>query len=243
MIRSLKDLEGFTIDAPDGPIGIVTDFYFDVEAWVIRYAVVDAGSWLGRDVLLSPRSMGEPDWGREVLPVNVTKKQVMNSPSIDTGKAIPRRYEKNHLGYYGHPYYWCESELPGTAAAEEPNADVHLRGCNAMTDYHVQANDGEIGHIQGFLVDDHSWVIRYIIVNSTNWWLGHHVLVSPKWVRDVSRSRSSVAVDLNRQAIKDAPAYDAVTGEGRDADVTIYNHYDRNGYWQDTRTGAPAQHA
>jgi hypothetical protein len=212
MIRSVKDLEGFTIDAPDGPIGIVTDFYIDVEAWVIRHAVVDASSWLGRDVLLSPNSMGEPDWGRGVLPVTVDKKAVMNSPGVDIGK-------------------------------KELHADGHLRRCNAMMDYHVQANDGEIGHIQGFLVDDRSWAIRYIVVNSTNWWLGHHVLVSPKWVRDVSWSRSSIAVDLDRQAIKDAPAYDADTGEGRDAEVSIYNHYDRNGYWQDTRAGAPAQHA
>jgi PRC-barrel domain protein len=236
MIRSVKDLEGFMIDAADGPIGTVTDFYFDDEAWVIRYAVVDATSWLGRDVLLSAHSMGEADWGRGVLPVTITKAQVKHSPSVDTAKPVSRRYEKSHLGYYGYPYYWG-----GWASAHDLNADLHLRGCNAMTGYHLHANDGEVGHVQGFLVDDHSWSIRYIIVNSSNWWLGHHVLVSPKCIQDVRWSQSSVTINLDREAIKDAPAYDADTDVGRDAAVGIYNHYGRNGYWQGTREGASAQ--
>jgi hypothetical protein len=208
MIRSVKDLEGFTIDADDGPLGIVTDFYFDAETWVVRYAVVDASSWLGRDVLLSPYSMGAPDWGRGVLPASVTKEQSSSAPPPD-----------------------------------DPKTDLRLHGCNAMTGYHLHGNDGEIGHIQGFLIDDHSWSIRYIIVNSTNWWLGHHVLVSPSWIQELNRPRSSVTVNLDREAIKDAPAYDADTDVGRDADVSIYNHYGRNGYWQDTEEGASAQHA
>jgi hypothetical protein len=231
MIRSVNDLEGFAIGATDGVIGNVTDFYFDDEAWVVRYAVVDASAWLGREVLLSPYSMGEPDWGREVLPVTITKEQVKNSPGVDTDEPISRQYERSYLRYYGYPYYWGGSGHP------------HLRSCNAMTGYHLHASDGEIGHVQGFLVDDHSWSIRFIIVNSSNWWLGHHVLVSPKWIRNVSWSQSSATVNLARQAIKDAPAYDSDTDVGRDAEVSIYNHYGRNGYWQDKRVGAAARHA
>ena len=264
MIRSVNDLEGFAIGATDGAIGKVTDFYFDDEAWVVRYAVVDASAWLGREVLLSPYSMGEPDWGREVLPVTITKEQVKNSPGFDADEPISRRYERSYLRYYGYPYYWGGSGLwgehghPGALArlgegeycpyprapsANESNADPHLRSCNAMTGYHLDASDGEIGHVQGFLVDDHSWSIRFIIVNSSNWWLGHHVLVSPKWIQDVSWSQSSARVNLARQAIKDAPAYDSDTDVGRDAEVSIYNHYGRNGYWQDKRVGAAARHA
>ena len=264
MIRSVKGLEGFVIGAVNGTIGKVTDFYFDDEAWVIRYAVVDTSAWLGREVLLSPYSMGEPDWGREVLPVTVTMEQVKNSPGVDTDEPITRQYEKSYLGYYGYPYYWGGSGLwgehdhpgvltsssaggyrgylpaPSTNAA---HADPHLRSCNAMTGHHLHATDGEIGRIQGFLVDDQSWSIRFIIVNSTNWWLGHHVLVSPEWIRNINWSRSDVTVNLDRQAIKDAPAYDSDTDVGRDAEVTIYNHYSRNGYWHDKRERVVAHHA
>ena len=264
MIRSVKDLEGFTVSATDGTLGKVTDFYFDVEWWVIRYAVVDTSAWLGREVLLSPYSMGEPDWGREVLPVTITKEQVKNSPSIDTENPMTRQCEKSYLGYYGYPNYWDGSEIwgeqghPGpltgigaggnrryrrAPSAKDRHADPHLRGCNAMTGYRLHANDGEIGHLQGFLVDDHSWSIRFIILNSTNWWLGHHILVSPEWIQDVSWSQSSVTVNLDRQAIKDAPAYDSGADVGRDAGVSIYSHYNRRGHWQDKREGAVARPA
>lgn len=55
MLRSMNDLENYTIRATDGTIGHVTDFYFDDERWVIRYLVVDTGSWLAsRKVLISP---------------------------------------------------------------------------------------------------------------------------------------------------------------------------------------------
>jgi hypothetical protein len=264
MIRSVNGLEGLLIGAADGTIGKVTDFYFDDEAWVIRYAVVDTSAWLGREVLLSPYSMGEPDWGREVLPVTVTKEQVKNSPGVDTREPITRQYEKRYLRYYRYPFYWGGSGLWGehdhprvltstsaggylgylrAPAANDPHADLHLRRCNAMTGYNLHANDGDVGQVQGFLVDDHSWSIRFIIVNSSNWWLGHHLLVSPEWIREVSWSQLNVTVNLDLQAIKDAPAYDSDTEVGRDAEVTVYNHYSRNGYWQPKREGVVAQHA
>ena len=61
MLRSMSDLQGYAIAATDGDIGHVTDFYFDDEAWVIRFLVVDTGSWLSsRKVLISPIAIGHP---------------------------------------------------------------------------------------------------------------------------------------------------------------------------------------
>ena len=68
MLRSVKSLEGFSIGATDGTIGKVKDFYFDDEAWVIRYAVVNTTAWLGREVLLSPYSIGQADWDGKSTP-------------------------------------------------------------------------------------------------------------------------------------------------------------------------------
>jgi len=107
MLRSVNDLDGFKVGAADGHIGKVKDCYFDDEAWVIRYVVVDTSAWLGgREVLISPYSIGPPDWSRLILPVSLTKEQIKNSPSIDTDQPISRQYERSHLGYYGYPYYW-----------------------------------------------------------------------------------------------------------------------------------------
>ncbi len=107
MLRSMKDLENYTIRATDGTIGHVKDFYFDDEAWVIRYLVVDTGSWLSsRKVLISPIAIGHPDWTEKVLPVSITKEQVKNSPNIDTDKPVSRQHEIRYLGYCGYPFYW-----------------------------------------------------------------------------------------------------------------------------------------
>jgi hypothetical protein len=103
----MKDLEDYVIGAADGTIGHVKDFYFDDEAWVIRYLVVDTGTWLSsRTVLISPIAIGHPNWLEKILPVSITKEQVKNSPDIDTEKPVSRQHEIQYLGYYGYPYYW-----------------------------------------------------------------------------------------------------------------------------------------
>ncbi len=261
MLRSVKSLEGNTIGATDGKIGKVEDFYFDDEAWVIRYAVVDTSAWLGHEVLISPYSLGQPDWSERVIPVTITKDQVKHCPGIDTDKPISRQYEASYLGYYGYPYYWGGAGLwgdydyPGTMLTGMPpsafrgylrapstgaHADPHLRSCNAVTDYRIHARDGEIGHVQGFLVDDHLWAVRYLIVNTSNWWVGHQVLVSPEWIQSVSWLESKVTIDLDRQTIKEAPAFDEAAPIDREAELRIYNHYGRNGYWQNQQERAVA---
>jgi uncharacterized protein YrrD len=254
MLRSVKSLEGNTLGATDGTIGKLKDFYFDDEAWVIRYAVVDTSTWLGgRKVLVSPYAIREPSTVVGTLPVSVTREQIRNSPSIDTDKPISRQYEKTYLGYYDYPYYWGgfglwgDYNYPGTLSdgliesryrgylhspsAEDSGSDPHLRSCNAVKGYHILASDGEIGHVQGFVLDDHSWAIRYLVVNTSNWWIGHEVLVSPEWIQDVSWSESTVTVDLSRKSIKDAPVYDGNAMLDREVEVGLYRHYGRDGYW------------
>jgi len=107
MLRSMTDLEDCVIRATDGTIGQVKDLYFDDNAWVIRYLVVETGTWLSsRKVLISPIAAGHPNWTEKVLPVSITKEQVKNSPAIDTDKPVSRQHEMAYMGYYDYPYYW-----------------------------------------------------------------------------------------------------------------------------------------
>jgi sporulation protein YlmC with PRC-barrel domain len=265
MLHSTNDLEGYAIRATDGVIGKVKDFYFDDEAWVIRYLVVDTGTWLlSRDVLISPISIGTPNWAEKVLSVSISKQQVENSPDIDTDKPVSRQHERRYLGYYGYPYYWGGiglwggAALPGsmtgygtlldmpntmTPEAEEAyaradqarhqNDDPRLRSCKAIMSYHIAATDGDIGHVQGLLVDAETWAIRYMIVDTSNWWLGHQVLVAPQWIKDVSWSDTTVSINLTRQVIKDAPPYDPTLQLDREQEIDIFKHYGHPGYWID----------
>ena len=116
MLRNSAHLKGFTIRATDGELGTVDQFYFDDETWAIRYLVVETGGWLGgRQVLISPISVVHADWEAERLDVALTKKQVENSPNIDTHQPVSRQHEAEYYGYYGYPYYWGGPYLWGPA--------------------------------------------------------------------------------------------------------------------------------
>jgi sporulation protein YlmC with PRC-barrel domain len=255
MMRNVKDLRGYAIRATDGVIGTVDDFYFDDEDWGIRYLVVDTGKWLsGRKVLISPIAIGSPDWMIQELPVSLTTAQVKRSPDIDTRKPVSRQHEAEYSRYYGYPYYWGGAGFwgmgayPGSLTAEDtineklraaaspprdtPD-DCHLRSSNAVIGYQVHATDGDIGHIDDLLVDDQTWAIRYLVVNTHRWWSGRRVLVAPRWIDDVSWSMARVSVDLTRDAIKSAPPYDSEAEFDRQREQALHDHYDRPGYWTD----------
>lgn len=263
MLRSTKNLVDYVIRATDGTVGHVKDFYFDDERWVIRYLIVDTGTWLSsRKVLISPVALGEPDWTEKVFPVSITTAQVKDSPNIDTDKPVTRQHEIQYFGYYGYPFYWGgagtwgQGLYPGTMLADsdrggvngesraghpprgaEPasreEGDLHLRSCRAVTGYHIEARDGGIGHVEGFLVEERTWAIRYLIVDTSNWWLGHSVLIAPQWIRGVRWSDSTVSVNLTRQEVKEAPPYDPAVPLDRASETDIHEHYGRPGYWLD----------
>jgi len=264
MLRSMNDLQDYAIQATDGIVGQVKDFYFDDKSWVVRYLIVETGAWLSsRKVLISPIAISHPNWAERVLPVSITKKQVKDSPDVDTKKPVSRQHEIPYLGYYGYPHYWGGAGLWGDAmypnlmmseyagfepgpdgkksetqkayalaeAAQHRDDDPHLRSCKAVIGYHIHATDGEIGHVQGLLVDEETWAIRYMIVNTSNWWLDHQVLIAPQWIQNVSWDDATVSVNLTRQAVKDAPPYDSAGLLNRLQEMGIYEHYGRDGYW------------
>jgi hypothetical protein len=260
MLTNATHLKGLVIRATDGELGTVDQFYFDDETWAIRYLVVDTGGWLaGRPVLISPFSVIHADFPAGRLDVALTKKQVEHSPDINTHQPISRQHEVAYLGYYGYPYYWGGPYLWGpafypaglpssTSASAEAMADrirsespdSHLRSSETVTGYGIEAADGEIGHLNGFVVDDEAWAIRYIEVATRNWWPGKKVLVSPAWIERVSWTDSKVCVALSREAIQNGPPYDESTPITREYENRLYFHYGRPPYWlqEDERKAA-----
>ena len=83
----------------------------------------------------------------------------------------------------------------------------------------------------GFLIDEETWAIRYLIVNTGTWWIGHQVLVAPAWIREVSWSDSAVCVELTRQQVQDAPPYESSPRLTRESETALHHHYGHPGYW------------
>jgi hypothetical protein len=93
-------------------------------------------------------------------------------------------------------------------AWREKGDDPHLRSVNAVRGYHIEATDGSIGHVADFVIDEATWAVRYLLIDTRNWLPGKKVIVSPSQIRDVSWLESSVFVDLTREAIKSGPEFD-----------------------------------
>ena len=261
MLHSVKDLEAYAVDATDGPIGHVKDFFFDDQAWVVRYLVVETGSWLkSREVLISPLALRPPDRKARLLPVAVTKEQVRNSPDVDTQLPVSRQHEVQYAGYYGYPNYWEGAKRGNVGSYEDPIApgydaigsiqakraehaasiarasgsksdDPHLRSCRAVMRYLVHAKDGDVGEVNGMLLDDATWTIRYLVVSMGHWRSDHQALLSPRWIDHVSWDEAAVSVGLTRQAIKDAPAYDSTISLDRRMEESLFQYHGRPGYW------------
>jgi sporulation protein YlmC with PRC-barrel domain len=237
MQRSVESLYGYSIRATDGDIGKIHEFYFDDETWTIRYLVVDTGSWLlGRRVLLSTAAVDEPGPEKLEFPVALTKEQVERSPHISSDKPVSRQMEENLHTYYGWIPYWTGAGAAAAATAAEMTAtkepgDPHLRSTREVTNYHIHATDGEIGHVEDFIVEGTTWIIRYMIVNTRNWLPGRSVLVAPAWVSKVSWAESKVSVDLDKEMIKNSPEFDPSAAVNREYELRLYDYYGRPKYW------------
>ena len=236
MLRSIKQLYGNKLGASDGDLGQVKDFYFDDQNWAIRYLVADTGTWLPeRQVLLSPHSLGRLDQAVKILRVNLTRKQIENSPSIDLHKPVSRQYEEEYYRYYGWPYYWEGSalwgmsgfpilELPAKSLADEPSpvivpqperADAHLLSAQAVNGYHLRTNDGIIGHVCDFMMDASSWAIGQLVIKTGHRLSGQEVLIPTKAVERISYEESTVFATLPKETVPPGPALDVTPAGAR----------------------------
>jgi len=239
MLRSIKQLYGDKLGGSDGEIGHVKDFYFDDRNWAIRYLVADTGSWLpGRQVLLSPYSLGRLDQAERVLRVNLTRKQIEDSPSIDMHKPVSRQYEEAYYQYFGWPYYWrgdglwgmsgfpildlpatpLPSEMGAASESQPERQDAHLRSTQAVHGYQLKSDGKIVGHICDFMVDAGSWGIAQLVVRTGHRLSGKEVLVEVKNVSGVSYEESTVFADLTGGAINKSPAPNLIS-EGQHVEL------------------------
>lgn len=255
MMRSVSALIGSSLSATDGHIGMVRDSYFDDQAWAIRYLVVDAGEWLSRKVLISPHSVIPPVGDKGMINVALTRDKISKSPDIDAHQPVSRQHEGDFLGYYGYPFYWAAGGMwpmggyagaytmipPASPSLNEnehargeaavKSEDVHLRSTGKVMGYHLQASDDSIGHIDDFLFDEESWAIRYLVVDTRNWWPGKKVLVATHWIERISWAEQQVFTSLTRESIKAAPAYDGPGSVNRNYEDRLHVVHQRKGYW------------
>lgn len=248
MLRKAGSLFGFSLYTKDNEeMGSIHDFYFDREDWTVRYLVADIGAWLvGRRVLIATSALGAPLWENEVLPVNLTKAQVKDSPDIDLARPVTRQHEAELTGYYGWPGYWMtpmvaptagvapalaptgarDAGLPDEVVEGLQNAEEsHIHSMRDTQGYNIEATDDGIGHVDDFFVDDQDWKIRYLLIDTGNWLPGKKVLISPGWVNSVDWHDGRIYVDVPKAKVEASPEYDPSGPLERTYERDLHRHY------------------
>jgi hypothetical protein len=182
VLRNVTSLRGEVLLARDGDMGLVDDVYFDDEQWSVRYLVVDTGHVMPeRRVLIAPDTTlpGRPD--DKVIRVRLTRDEVQRSPNVDTALPVAFQYDV------------CQRRR----AASDP----HLRSSEIVLGCRIQALDGPAGRVTDFVVDDTTWSIERLVVD-TGKWFGTQVLIAPQSVRHIDWTWRNVHVALAREAVR-----------------------------------------
>src|SRR5665213_2317578 len=253
MLRRESEIDGYAIHANDGLIGTVSDFLFDDATWLVRWLVIETWNWLsGRKVLLPPSALADVNHIGHQFSVRLTRQQVKECPDVESDRPVSRQSEADIYNYYGWSPYWGAGSylgmvgygggMMGATAAARPSLelmqrekaiddaqrsrdDPALRSASEVTGYHIHASDGEIGHVEDFLVEDDDWSIHYLVVDTMNWWPGKKVLISPMSVRKIEWADRRVNLGADRQKVKDSPAYDPSTTVDPIYETNFHNHY------------------
>jgi hypothetical protein len=214
MLHSIQKRYGEKLQANDGEIGHVRDFYIDDKNWAVRYLVADTGGWLSeRLVLISPHALGHLHPKGTVLLVNLTRRQIESSPSIEEHKPVSRQHEEEFHRHYGFPYYaqswplWGLAGYPVIVPPPRPThtkgqaADSHLRSARFIQGYKVEATDGIVGKLADFMVDDRTWMIREIVVEFGPWYAGKAIRIPTEKISRISYDESTVYVNLAKDTM------------------------------------------
>jgi hypothetical protein len=139
---------------------------------------------------------------------------------------VSRQYEEEYYRHYGWPTYWTDGGIWGAsgfpivppppvipAKAQDQDAatanddDPHLRSTKAITGYHIQTGDGAIGQVTDFMIDDQSWAIRHLVVETGHWFAGKEIVISPAAIDRISYEESKVFVSVTKDRLQEAPEY------------------------------------
>jgi len=250
MLQVISALKGFAIEASDGRIGTVVDFLFDDVSWQVRWLVVDCGTWAkGRKVLIHPPAISYAELDEQQFDVRLTKAQVESSPSWREHQPVSQQMQRRVYDHYGWDSSW-DGIYPGNVlgamaspmmapaylgsktnseeraeVADDQEGDPHLRSVVELIGYHIHALDGDIGHVENFMLDKEDWRLRYFVVDTSNWWLGKRVLIAMQAVRSVEWIDRHIRLDVSREQVRTSPVWDPMVAFNEMDKSLLHNHY------------------
>lgn len=215
MLRSASKIIGHRLYAADGEIGRAQDFLLDEQGWFLRYLVVETGRWLSnRRSLVSPLSLSKAEWTSRRLVLEGTREQIRQAPALAAAGPAPhehamelsRHYGSSSSGFGALPPVGEATEVPELSPAPPPNQSLHC--LTEVLGFALTATDGSVGHVEDFIVDDDTWTLPYLVVDSRSWLSGRKVLVASEHVGEIDWVERQVNVLLPTWEIEESPEFD-----------------------------------
>ena len=101
-LRSLKEITGYAVHGPDGPIGTLAALIADDEAWKIHFVAIDTGDWNdSRTVLVAPGMLNELDHEKHNVHSDLDRDHISRSPDYDPATPIENEADVKLAGRVG----------------------------------------------------------------------------------------------------------------------------------------------
>jgi hypothetical protein len=257
MLRKLTDLKGFAVVGKSEDLGTVSDFYFDQQHFILRYLVIDTGSWLQKEkTLLSTAAFTKIDFANSEIQVDLTKPDLEAGPSLEKNKPVSKQMEEKMAQHFDWPLYWTmpdngpaiqagtvlrrklfdfnDFDQSSMSTSNSQAIESNLRSFAEVHKYHIQALDKEFGHLTDLFVDEENWLIRYLLIDTRNILPGKDVLIAPEWIQNISWNQKKIFISKTKAEIKSAPPYQEQTAKDlveRSYEKELYEHYNEEKYW------------
>lgn len=255
MLKPLSDYSGLilkTVDDED--IGEVKDFYFDDETWTVRYMIVSSEKG---DILISTFSVREFDRLSKSLKSNLSAKKVISAPRADLVRPVSKLEEERLANYYGWPMYWVwggatsgVGMYPPEAISSANTPEINeyyqkqyqelqakiekstLRSYKEIIHYGIDTGNEKFGQVEDLLVDDDTFKIRYVVIDTIRFFPSKNVLVASEWIEDVSWDERVFRTNLSKESIKKSPSYEKSHSPDRNFEEKLHANYGLSGYWE-----------
>lgn len=242
MLLSLGELQRYRVHAIDGDVGEVVDFFFQRALWTVRWLVVRAGE---RAVVISPVCVWRTDCQDLVVEVDLSRERLAQAPGLDPERPLSRQEEIQQHQRFGWPFYWGAGgrwgpfpyatllgALPlSDTPPDEPAESGHLRRAKELSGCRIIASDGEVGHLDDFIVEDDSWVLRYLVADLLEPPPAKKVLLPTEWIDSLRPAERALQLRLSRRAIEESPAWNPSEPVNRAFETRLYDYYGRPVYW------------
>lgn len=230
MLKSIKDIQNYTLRTQDGATAVIKDFLIDDFNWLVRYLVVQYGD---RQVALSTTILHAFDDEQEEITTRLSEAAILDGPVVDLDLPLTRADEELLSQHYGWTPYWQTGEekdipttLPGDMSAvplADMQADIerkreklvpvtggtnkesHIRSTNELVGFTISARGDDAGKLTDILFQASDWDLHYLVVDTGGLLPGKKVILSPQWVQKIDLAAGRILVDLDQDVLHKSP--------------------------------------